>query len=1372
MTKLTDERRALLQALLEDEGIEISPAYTIKRAGTQEHAPLSFAQKRLWFLDQLQPENAFYNMCESIHLTGPLLPSALEQSYNALLRRHTILRTIFVVRDDEPVQAIQPYTWTSITLIDLRACPEQERERVLHRLATQEAEQPFRLHQGPLLRVRLLLLARNEHVLLFSMHHIIADGWSTGLLLRELVTSYTACLAGKVPSGTDLPLQYTDYAFWQQEWLQSQQFLDQLAYWKQQLADAPAVLELPTDYPRPPIESHRGKQMHFSLPATLLQHLKTACEQEEVTLFMWLLAVFQIVLHRYSNQEDILVGSPIAGRTYPELEELIGYFANTLVLRTTMQSGHTFQEVLARVKTMTLDAFAHQEMPFERLVEALHIERSLSYNPLFQVLFVVQNLPATPLLLPGLEIQASPPGEQQTARFDLTLALEEQGQELIGSIEYNADLFAPATIQRLSGHFQVLLTQTLVRRDQRIADLPLLTTAERQEILVDWNTSSSTQQEAHCLHRLFEEQVAQTPDVVALLAAQQTLTYSALNEQADRLVQRLQHLQIHLEQPVAVCLERTPDLLISLLAILKAGGAYVPLDPRTPTLRLGSMLTESQATLLITQRDLLPGFVPPELQVLYLEEEWPLLAELAADQPPAQTMLAVHPDNLAYIIFTSGSTGEPKGVQITHAAICNLLIAMQGILSVDAHTVMAALASFAFDMSLPELFLPLLCGAQELLLEQEVALEPERLLRLLREYGVNCIQATPTSWSLLLDAGLLKQQLDLTCISGAEALSWELAVQLLQNACPLYNFYGPTETTVWSLQQRISRDDGQVFIGRPLANTWLYILDSNWQAVPAGIPGELYIGGNGLARGYLHRPDLTAERFIPHPFSSQPGARLYRSGDLVRYREQGVIEYLGRRDRQIKLRGFRIEPGEIEKTLRQHPLIRDAVVLNRAEQPEQQHLVAYLIPREQASLQGEQIRHFLRERLPDYMLPTVFLSLDAFPLTPNGKIHYQALPSPSPERPELQHHFVAPRDTLEVQIARVWQDILKITPIGVTDNFFELGGNSFSAVRLMAHLQHTFHHSLPLSLLFQEGTIEQLAHRLRLHFLEKQPSPVVLLQEGNGQRPLFCVHPGGGNVLCYRDLVQHIGPEQSIYGIEDLRLLLEQGAPSFTSIEEMASFYLAALRAQQPEGPYLLGGWSSGGLIAFEMARQLLQQEQQVGLLALFDTQSPPLLRQIINQDEGVALARFIQQQAREAGLAWPFDLETISRLETDAQIELLIDMIRQEKLAQPAIVRPWIQRFLQLTQIGKEMIQRYQPGPYAGEITLFRAETSTTDIQADLTPALAAMYQQATYGWEDYTPYPLRVYAVSGTHDTIMNTQNVQHLAKLLKQSIDHATL
>lgn len=1384
MTKLTGKRRALLQALLEDEGIRLPEAHTIKRANRQEPAPLSFAQRRMWFLDQLQPGNPFYNMCESFQLKGQLSLAALEQSYNELLKRHAILRTLFVVINDEPAQVVQEYVWTPLTQIDLRSYPLQERELHLRTLATQEAEMPFSLDQGPLLRVKLLLVHQEEYILLFTMHHSIADGWSTTILVRELATHYRTWREGKLSVLAELPLQYSDYASWQQEWLQSKQFLTQLDYWKQQLSGAPAVLELPTDYLRPTIQTYQGKQILFTLPSSLLHQLKEQCRSNGVTSFMWLFSAFQVILYRHTRQEDILVGSPIAGRTHPELEDLIGYFANTLVLRTKLHGSQTFREVLKQVKEVTLDAFTHQEMPFEKLVEELHIERRLSHNPLFQVMFVLQNLPSVELTLAELEVRSTLLAEHKTTRFDLTLALEENGQELLGSVEYNADLFASTTIERLIGHFHVLLTQTLAHPEQRIVDLPLLTNGEYQQILLDWNAPQPVLPETRCLHSLFEEQVARTPDAVALISSQYTLTYQQLNAQANQLANFLHHLHIGPDIPVAVCLERSPALLVCLLAILKAGGCYVPLDAHTPPQRLIKMVDDTKAPFLLTQHSLLPSLPSVQTRILCLEQVLSSLTHFPADIPPP---IEIQPDNLAYIIFTSGSTGQPKGVQIIHAAVCNLLLDMQHqlslrsaslwgndvvgaslhvrpeTLSINEQSIIAALASFAFDMSIPELFLPLITGAQEVVFDQEAARDPQQLLPLLQQYGVTCMQATPTMWSLLLEAGLLKSHLALTtCISGAEALPWEVALQLLQTGRLLYNFYGPTETTVWSMQQRIQQEDAQVLIGRPLANTQVYILDACWQPVPIGVVGELYIGGSGLARGYLNRPDTSAERFIPHPFSSQGGARLYKTGDMARYHANGTIEYLGRSDRQMKLHGFRIEPGEIEKALRQHQAIRDAIVLAREDQPDKKQLVAYIVLKTQETIHSDQIRRFLREHLPEYMVPSVFITLTAFPLTANGKINYNTLPPTSAQSPTLQQSVVAPRDTLEAQLVHIWQETLGVVHIGITNNFFDLGGNSFSAVRLMAHIQRTYHHNFPLSLLFQEGTIEHIAQKIRQRFQQTHYSPVVPLQQGNGQRPLFCIHPGGGNVLCYRELVLHLGTEQTVYGIEDLRLFLDEGVPTFSRIEEMAACYVTAIRTIQPEGPYLLSGWSFGGLMAFEMARQLYQQKQHIALLALFDTQSPPLLNKLIEQNDG--LAHFLQQQIGQASKEPPLTPELLSTLEDEAQLHTVLQHIQQQQ-AFPEELLPWLQRFLQHTQADRQMIQSYQPDSYPGQITLFRADAHS---EKSLPVSLTVMYHQLTYGWEAYSTSPLKVLPVPGTHDTIMEQPNIQILAAQLRQSID----
>ncbi len=1400
-TKLTEERRLLLQALLEEKGIAAAAAHTIKRINNPGHAPLSFAQKRMWFLDQLQPNSAFYTMFEAFHLRGPLSFSVLERSYNELLKRHNILRTRFVIIDEEPVQLILPHAWTYIPEIDLRACSSQERELLLHHLATQEAEQPFVLGQGPLLRAWLIALSEEEYVLFLTMHHIVSDGWSVAILVQELATLYRAFVTGKPSPFADLPIQLTDYAYWQQEWLKSEQFLTQLTYWKQRLSSAPALLELPTDYPRPSIQSYRGRQIFFTLPSPLLAQLKVQCVKEGVTPFMWLLATFQAVLYRYSGQEDILVGSPMAGRKYPELEELIGYFANTLVLRAQLNGSQTFRELLKQVKEVTLDAFAHQEMPFEKLVEELQIERSLSHNPLFQVMFVLQNLPPSTLALPNLQVQSRLLGEHKTTRFDLTLALEEsvEGNEkglplLVGSVEYNSDLFAPRTMQRFVEHFRELLTQTLADPGQHIVHMRLLTQYEYQEIVINWNQEQQFLPAPFCLHHLFEQQVTRTPDAAALVSTEQTLTYRQIDQQANRLAHFLRGLQVGPEVPVALYLERSSALLVSILGILKAGGTYVPFDLRTPPQRLSYMLEDTQAPIIITRQHLQASLPASRRRIVCLENLWSLLASYPDDMPPES---GAKPENLAYIIYTSGSTGQPKGVQITHAAVCNLLSAMCNDLAVNENAVIAALASCSFDMSVPELFLPLICGAQEVLFDRESVLEPGLLLTLLRRYGVTCMQATPTMWSLLLEAGLLEMHPSMTLICGAEALPWGLATQLLQARCPLYNFYGPTETTVWSMQHQIQLADGQTLIGRPLANTQVYILDQYWQPVPVGVPGELYIGGSGLARGYLNRPAITAERFVPHPFAAEPGARLYRTGDLVRYRRNGTIEYLGRCDRQIKLHGFRIEPGEIENALRQHPAIRDAVVHVCADQPGQKRLVAYLVykrggrarpgpeqddagqpvapwlPDSSWEIAGvaptnEQWRGYLRELLPEYMLPSAYITLAALPLTPNGKVDYQALTAIAAQRPELQKQSVVPRDHLEAWLVQLWQKILAINPVGIMDNFFDLGGNSFLAVRLMAHIQRQYQHKLPLSYLFQEGTIEALARKIRQSFQQAPRSPIVLLQQGSERLSLFCVHPGGGSVLCYRDLVRHLGRELTVYGVEDLRLYSDEAVPAFSRLEEMAAFYVAALRTVQPEGPYLLSGWSFGGLMAFEMARQLYQQGQRIVLLAMFDTQPPPLLSELIDVDESVALARFAQQQANEAGKELSLSFEKLSKLDSAAQIRYILQQMQQQQIALPEEIFPWVERFLQRTRADRQMIQSYRPGVFPGPITFFQADVATSDNPKPLSDELEQMYFRPAYGWEAYSDRPVRICVMPGTHDTLMNAPAVQLIAEELKQYIN----
>ncbi|WP_254564921.1 non-ribosomal peptide synthetase [Oscillatoria sp. HE19RPO] len=1054
-TTLATLAERIEQAIQAELGLEIPAIVPTSRGET---APLSFAQQRLWFLDRLDPGSPSYNLPRAVRITGELNPTALEQCFTEIVRRHEILRTQFVTVNRHPVQQIIPATPFTLPVIDLQGLSPEDCEAEVRCLTEAEARQGFNLECDRLLRGQLLQLSATEWVLLFTLHHIVSDGWSTAVLIRELAALYPAFSEGKPSPLPALPIQYADFALWHQNWLQGAVLETQLGYWKQQLGGCLPVLELPTDKPRPPVQTFRGSSESLTLPHPLSESLKQLSGRQGVTLYMTLLAAFKTLLYRYTGQKDILVGSPIANRNHEEIEQSIGFFVNTFVLRTNLSDSPSFCELLNRVREVTLGAYAHQDLPFEKLVEALQPERDLSQSPLFQVMFIFQNAPVTPLELPGLTLE---PLEHSngTAKYDLSLYVRETDIGLQATWEYNTDLFEPATIQRMQGHWQTLLEAVATAPETPISHLPLLTPAEEQQLLVQGNQTQADYPQTACLHHLFEARVERTPDAVAVEFAGDCLTYRELNTKANHLAHYLQELGVQPNQLVGLYVERSLNMVTALLGILKSGAAYLPLDPAYPSERLEFTLGDAGVAVLLTHQHLVSGLPNHGAEVVCLDTDWGTIAQFS----PKNLHSPVHAEDLAYTIYTSGSTGKPKGVEIPHRALVNFLTSMQRQPGLTSEDVLLSVTTLSFDIAALELFLPLIVGAKMVLVSRDVATDGIRLAQTLNASGTTVMQATPATWRLLLAAGW-EGSSSLKILCGGEALDCALAQQLQERCAELWNMYGPTETTIWSLVYRVEQVQGMMPIGRAIANTQVYVLDGNLQPVPLGVPGELYIGGDGLARGYLNRPDLTQEKFIPNPY--QPGSRLYKTGDLVRYLADRNLEFIARIDNQVKLRGHRIELGEIEAVLAQHPQVQQVVVVLR-----EKRLVAYWV-KAFTELTFTDLKGFLKTKLPAYMVPAVFVELETLPLTPNGKIDRKSLPTPDLTGPK--ETWVAPRTPLEQQLAELWSEVLEIERIGLYDNFFELGGHSLLATQLISRIREVFQVELPLKTLFEATTIAQL----------------------------------------------------------------------------------------------------------------------------------------------------------------------------------------------------------------------------------------------------------------------------------------------------------
>ncbi|HEX2091511.1 MAG TPA: amino acid adenylation domain-containing protein [Longimicrobiaceae bacterium] len=1026
--------------------------------------PLSFAQERLWFLDRLEPGSALYNVPAALWLRGPLDAPALERALGEVVRRHEALRTTFEQVVGVPAQVIAPFAGFTLPVEDLSALDQAVREAAVRQRVAEVAARPFDLAAGPLFRARLLRLGGDAHALLLCMHHIVSDGWSLGVLFREMSALYEAYREGRESPLAPPPVQYADFAIWQREQLRGAALEQPLAWWRERLAGAPALLELPTDRPRPAVPTHRGASASFLLPSRLLERLQALGRGEGATLFMVLLAAWQVLLARCGGGPDVVVGSPIAGRTRGETEGVIGFFVNTLVLRTDLGGDPDFREVLRRVREATLGAYEHQEVPFERLVTELQPERSLGHTPLFQVLFALEDAGGARPILEGLRCEGveADPG---LTKFDLSLAMAVDATGLQGRLGYATDLFDAATIERMAVHLARVLEQVADDAAVRLSGLELMDADERARVLDEWNRTDAPYPADRCIHHLVEEQAARTPDAVAVLWEHDSLTYGELNRRANRLAHHLRGLGVGPETRVGVCLERTPELVVALLAVLKAGGAYVPLDPSYPAERLEVTLDDAGARVLVTQeslRGLLPG--QSGVALVVLESDRAAVDAGGAENPAGGAV----PRNLAYLIYTSGSTGRPKGVAIEHQSVVAMLSWAAGVYPADVLSGVLASTSTCFDLSVYELFLPLSTGGRVILVENALALP-----RAPAADEVRLLNTVPSAGAALLSTGGIPTGVRTVNLAG-EPLPAELVDAMYARGVErVYDLYGPSEDTTYSTYA-LRRPGGPVTVGRAISNTRAWVLDESLRPVPIGVPGELYLGGRGVTRGYLGQPGLTAERYVPDHLGAEPGARLYRTGDRVRWRPDGPLECLGRLDQQVKVRGLRVEPGEVEAVLRRHPAVRECAAVAREHPSGDRRLVAYVV----GDADAEALRSHLRQSLPEYMVPGVFMMLDALPRLPNGKLDRRALPAPATAEPGRR---LEPGTELEARIAALWGELLGVEAVGVEDNFFDLGGHSLLIVRLQAMLASELGHEVTVAELFQYPTVRSLAGRLKGH---------------------------------------------------------------------------------------------------------------------------------------------------------------------------------------------------------------------------------------------------------------------------------------------------
>jgi amino acid adenylation domain-containing protein len=1319
--------------------------------------PLSLGQQALWFLYQMARESVAYNVFNTALIRSNIDINALNRAWQKVVHRHPILRTTYINYKGRPFQIINYQLECSLQIRDASNWSEE----YLKEQISIEIDRTFNLEKDPVVRLNLFTQSAQKHILLLTGHHIAGDLWSSDLIFNELRFWYAAETEQLSPQQIEdsLPknLPYSQFVHWQSEMLSSPRGEKLWEYWQKQLSGELPILNLPTDRPRPPMQSFRGETHIFRLNEQLIQGLREIARATGTTLYKLMLAAYFALLYRYTNQEDILVGTPMLGRPGREFKGVVGYFVSSVVLRASLSGNLTFKDLLAQLSSTVKEAQRYQDYPFPVLVEKLQPQRDTSRSPLFQVNFTwhKQRWCESGKEL-GFKMDPYPTGHKPGASFDLDLMVREIGEVIQVCWQYNTDLFDGATIARMAGHYHTLLEAIAANPKQKISELPLLTEIERHQLHVEWNNTWAEYPQDKCIHQLFEEQVERSPDASAVVFEEEQLTYRELNARANQLAHYLQSLGVGPEVLVGICVQRSREMVIGLLGILKAGGAYVPIDPAYPQERLTFILEDSCVSVLLTQAQLIEKLPQQSSRIVYLDFE----SEEIASQSESNSHSPVTSANLAYAIYTSGSTGKPKGAMNTHQGICNRLLWMQDSYQLTSDDSVLQKTPFSFDVSVWEFFWPLLVGARLVMASPEGHKDPAYLVKAIAQYQITTLHFVPSMLQLFLETPGLKA---CTCLHqvmcSGEALAFDLVERFFTRLpeVKLHNLYGPTEAAVdvtfWECKP--DYQDSIIPIGRPIANTQLYILDSDLQPVPIGVPGELHIGGVGLARGYLNRPDLTDQKFIPNPFSDQPDARLYKTGDLARYLPDGNIEYLGRIDNQVKIRGFRIELGEIEAVLSLHPDVRETAVIATENVALDKQLVAYVVCHQQPTPAISDLRRFLKEKLPEYMVPGAFVVLEALPLTPNGKVDRRALASQKWQSASVAPNeiiAVAPRDKFEFQVTKIWEKVLGINSIGIRDNFFEVGGHSLLAARLLAEIEKVFDKKLPLSAIFQSPTVEQLADILREPEWSSPSPSMVVIQPGIGsyKPPLFCIHALGRGLEFYRPLMNYIDRSQPVLGLST-QIMDEKLAPP-NRVEELAAYYIKEMRTFQPHGPYFLLGVSFGGTVAFEMARQLHDLGEKVALLGLLDTYEPAALKNFFQIKKSQPLTKI--QQLEPAVFLEKAKSNLSGKIEylTHIQWRILCKLYR-------AVGRPlpiYLENFTH-GELNTQALIHYVAGVYPGRASIFKAVSTAATFGAD-----------RELGWGEVITGGIEVHDIPSDHLGMLKEPHVRILGEKLQACID----
>ncbi|HLM56810.1 MAG TPA: amino acid adenylation domain-containing protein [Pyrinomonadaceae bacterium] len=1322
---------------------------------------LSPQQKHLWSLCGDDRATVYRSQC-GVRLGGRLDKRALREAVENVVRRHEILRTSFhrLPGMDVPLQIINEPAAVTIVETDLGGMDAPGQEAELEALFEQAGRRAADFDQEPLLHLSLIRLSPDSHVLLMSIPALCADAVGLRELARAVGRAYAACLDGEELLAE--PVQYADLSEWQNELLISDDTQSAREFWRRQDLSALHLLALPGEKQLTGAAAFDPRYISFSPGHETAGKVAAVSGAHGVDAPVLLLACWQTLLWRLHGESDAVVCAAFDGRMFGELEEALGLFVKYLPVASRLETDLPFAEALRRADESMRDVSKWQEcFSWELAGPSLEDAPESLFCPFS---FDINVRPAK-FTSAGIVFSV----ERSRAcveRFKAKLSCVQGDEGLSFELHYDASLYEEGDVRRLASQYQKLLESVVDNPQARLTSLDVLGDAERRQLLIDFNDTKAAYPLDRCLHQLFEEQAARTPDAVAVVFEQGRMTYAELNGRANQLAHHLRRLGVGPEAPVGICVERSLEMVFGLLGILKAGAAYVPLDPSYPGERLSFMLDDSHVPVLLTQRRLLDLLPEHQARVLCLDDGGETFGEESRENPRSE----VEPANLAYVIYTSGSTGTPKGVMVPHEAIANRLLWMQDAFPLTVEDTVLQKTPFSFDASVWEFFAPLIAGARLLVARPGGHQDNVYLTRTVAEQQVTTLQLVPSMYRVLLETeGVWACNVSLRRVfCGGETLPaalQERSFALLD--AELHNLYGPTETAIdaASWKCRPGPLGVNVPIGRPIGNTQIYLLSEDMRPVPTGVAGEVYIGGVGVARGYLRRADLTAERFVPNPFGAEPGARFYKTGDLARHRPSGGIEFLGRIDDQVKLRGFRIELGEIEAVLRLHPALREAVVMASEETPGESRLVAYVVPEPASAPTVNELRDFLHEKLPDYMVPTSFVVLEALPMMPNGKVNRRGLPSAVEAQGKLDKIIALPRDNLEGQLVRIWKEVLGTKEhLGVTDNFFDLGGHSLLAVRLMAQIHKWFGQELPLSILFEGATIEHLADVLRGQAAAIAPTPIVPIQPKGSKPPFFCVHTGSGEVLCYEPWARYMGEDQPFYGVQD-HFAYKAGDPEI-SIEEMAASYVGAVRAAQPEGPYLLGGWSFGGLVAFEMARQLREQGQDVPLLVVVDAGAPSFLRKAIQADDAVLLTilanEFVRYSLKDEELKGM--LAELRQLDSEGQLRYVMKYFMQSDAAaahvEPHYAFQFLQRHLRVFRTRVVVSGNYVPQVYPGRVTLFRSNEEPPEM-VGLDPAK---------GWGELSTEPVEIHVVPGNHATMGLEPHVRVLAERLRSCIDEA--